>query len=164
MTVTQQAKIIEKVLNDWAQNRGGVASVVANIRDMWETAYKASDKPRILICFAGEQVREAFRIAAYLARVDRQWQVAVTRGRGFNQNRGSSLVDTIQNAEPFYDSVETVRDMIRSITNVSVEDPLDYKGIRPMQSGNLVIDGYIIEFSTASDLSRPQSTVNQPPV
>jgi hypothetical protein len=33
-----------------------------------------------------------------------------------------------------------------------MEGPIDYKGIKPMQLGNLVVDGYLIEFSTDNDL------------
>jgi len=162
MTISETAKNLLEPLSAWTQERGGVASIVSNLKDMWDQAYKASEKPRIFICYAGEAVRGEFALAAYLARVDRQWQVAVTRGRGFSRPRGLNLVEQVQNGEPFYDALESVRDIIRMALNLSVETPVDFKSIRPMASGNLIIDGYIIEFSTAADLPRPVETPENP--
>ena len=167
-TISQIAVVLQDALETWAQPRGGIAVVASNVRDMWETAFKASDKPRIFIVYAGETIRGDFPEAAALHRVDREWQVAITRGRGFTTPRGKMLTDTVQNAEPFYDSVETVRDIIRSIIGISEETPVDFKSIEPMNMGNKIIDGYLINFSTANDLpglsSTPPDVVNpQPP-
>lgn len=152
MTISQQAAAIQQVLQQWAEPKGGVASVVFDTYDMWETASKSSQKPRLLICYSGEELRGDFSVASVLHRVDRKWQVAVTRGRGFTVNRGDTLIAPNQNAEPFYDSLEGVRDLIRSMTGISEENPLDYRSVTPMQSGDLIIDGYIVEFTTATDI------------
>ena len=162
MNISDTAKNFQEPIQAWAKERGGVCSIVSNLKDMWEQAYQASEKPRIFICYNGEHVRGEFALAAYLARVDRQWQVAVTRGRGFSLPRGLNLVNQVQNSESFYDSVEAIREIIRMSLNTSVELPVDFKGIRPMASGNLIIDGYIIEFSTAADLPRVAETPNDP--
>jgi hypothetical protein len=152
MTISAQASAIQQVLQSWAQPRAGVASVSFDVYDMWETASKQSQVPRILIAYAGEEIRGDFSVAAALHRVDRQWQVAVTRGRGFTIQRGDTLILTNQNAEPFYDSVEYVRDICRCLTGLSEELPIDFKSVEPMQMGDLIIDGYLIKFSTANDL------------
>lgn len=156
MTISEQASAIQQVLQSWANPKGGVASVAFNVSDMWESASKQSQVPRLIIAYAGEEIRGDFSVAAALYRVDRQWQVAVTRGRGFMVNRGDTLILTNQNAEPFYDSVEYVRDIIRCLTGISAEVPVDYKSVEPMQLGDLIMDGYIIHFSTANDLPAVQ--------
>lgn len=161
MTITKTANKLRDILAQWAEPNGGTAQVVFDLREMWATAYKESEKPRILICYNGEQIRGDFSVAALLGRVDRQWLVAITRGRGFNPKRGQSLTDSKGNAEPFYDSVENVRDYLRCAIGVSAENlrtdnpdsgTIDFKAIRPMDNGDLIVDGYIIEFSTAADL------------
>jgi hypothetical protein len=154
--VSDQANMIQGILDNWATVRGGSAVVASNLRDLWQQASIQSQSPRILICFNGARPRGSFAVANVLHREDRDWTVAVTRGRGFNANRGDSLSHTVGNVEPFYDSVEQIRDLCRSIADLSAEYPTpDYKGIKPMQMGNLVIDGYIIEFSTANDIPSP---------
>ena len=76
----------------------------------------------------------------------------MTRGRGWNSKRGDSLYKTVGSTDPFYDVVEEVRELLRTITNISEEFPIDYKRISPMTSGNKALDSYGIEFSCASDI------------
>lgn len=145
--------MIQQVLNAWATPLGGVASVCSNLRDMWNQASMDSTRPRLLIVWNGADSRGGFGVRNANHREDREWIVAVTRGRGFYSNRGDSLSQTKGNETPFYDVVETVRDLCRSILNISEELPtIDYKTIRPMQLGNLVVDGYMIAFGTANDI------------
>ena len=158
MTVADEAKIYVNALFDWTKETGGTAVVVSNLKDLWEQAVIASDKTRVLICFAGEQARGSFSRAAATRRVDRQWQAAVTRGRGYASTRGNTLTDTVGNADSFYSVVEQVRDKIRALNNVSVEAPLDYKSTKPMSMGQLVVDGYLLEWSTAQDLAQLTTT------
>jgi hypothetical protein len=129
-----------------------VAVPVSNLKEMWEQAAMSSQKPRLFVCYTGEKIRGAFADATTAGRVDRQWTVAVTRGRGFSSTRGDTLTKAVGNTEPFMDSVEAIRNIIRNIDGISIEWPVEYKTIRPMQQGNLVMDGFLIEFSTADDL------------
>jgi hypothetical protein len=165
LKVSDQALIIQQVLQSWAEPKGGVAVVASNLRDFWKQAATSSQKPRILICYNGDNSRGDFAHANDWHRVDRQWIVAVTRGRGFTANRGDTLSTTVGNMEPFYDSVEAVRDQIRTILNISEELPtVDYKSTKAMQLGDLVVDGYTIEFSCANDipmiLTQPDNSPN----
>lgn len=159
MKVSDQANALRDLLEAWAQPMSGICSVVANFRAMWDQASQSSQKPMVLICYMGERVRGAFGTAAATHRVDQTWNAAVVRGRGFTSQRGDTLTTTVGNIDPFLDHLEAVKDIIRNaespdITNgVSAEYPVDIKSVRPMQLGNLVIDGYIIEFSTANDLN-----------
>lgn len=153
ITISEEAVILKNALDAWAVQYGGSARVVSNLRDMWEQASTSSQTPNILVCYNGEVSRGTFSQIATWHRVDRQWIVAVTRGRGYYLSRGDSLAEKSSVEMPLYDVIESVRDLIRSCTNISEETPtVDYKSIKPMQLGNLVVDGYQIEFSTANDI------------
>lgn len=160
-SISVQCQQIVDVLKPYATKSGGFADMASNLRDLWAQTSMASDRPRILVCYNGENIRGDFSVAAFNHRVDRQWIVAVTRGRGWNANRGDSLYKTAGNADPFLDVVEEVRELIRTMIGISEEFPLDYKRISPMTSGNKALDSYAIEFSTANDI--PAVLLQQPP-
>jgi hypothetical protein len=159
ITINQQAQLVRNAVAGFAQDNNGTAEVASDLAHLWKMAYIASDKLRILIAFTGENARGPFSLAAATFRVDRQFTVLVTRGRGFSANRAESLTDTVQNAPPLYDLVDTVRNIIRTITNASVELPVDFKAIRTLQIERVISDAYMIEFSLAADLPR---VVDQP--
>lgn len=157
ITVSQNAALIQTELQNWVASYGGTAEIVSNLRDMWNQASISSDTPRILICYNGEVARGSFGHISPWHRVDRSWTIAVTKGRGYYLNRGEGLYDASSAEMPLFDVVETVRDIVRFMTTISEENPTpDYRNIRPMQLGNLVVDGYIIEITTANDIPMPQ--------
>lgn len=154
ITISQQAKNLQAVLNTWAVQHGGVAETASDLKNFWEQAGNNNDIPRILIVYNGENARGEFRTRSALDRVDRKWQVGVFRGRGFSAQRGRSLTNTVVNAMPFYDVVEQIRDLIRSILDISEEFPVEFMGINPMSPNppTLIMDAYVIEFVTANDI------------
>jgi hypothetical protein len=152
ISIAQQANNLHAVLDNYATQRGGEASVVSNLKEWWNQSAINNDIPRILICYMGENSRGSFNTRSALNRVDRTWNVAVIRGRGFSANRGDSLTKTVVNAIPFLQVVEDVRDTIRTILNISEEFPVEFLSIKPMSFGTTPIDGYIIEFVTANDI------------
>jgi hypothetical protein len=166
IAISEQARQIAAVLEPYATASGGFAGVVSNLQMLWAQASMDSEKPRLLICYNGENSRGDFSVANRLHRVDRQWVVAVTRGRGWRSNRGASLYQTTGNADPFYDVVEEVRELLREMLGISEEFPIDFKRISPMSSGNKALDSYAIEFSTANDipaiLMRPDDRPTNP--
>ncbi len=152
MTIADQAKAIRDPLEKWASDQGGKAFIAADLHHMWNMANANSKNPRIIIVFNGEEPRGGFEMAAILRRVDRQWIALVTRGNVTHAQRGASLTDS-DTATAFYTLVEQARDIIRSIIGASVELPVDYKGIRPYQIGDVLMDAYQIDFSMAVDLT-----------
>ena len=153
MTISAQLRSIQSDLGDVDSVGGGGVFIASDIVNMWEQAYNASNKLRVILCCTGEEIRGDFTIAAYCHRVDRQFVALVTRGRSFTPDRGAGLTETIQNAAPLFDMVEVVRDKIRSMLDNSEELPVDYKGFHsvPPETG-LVIDAYQINFSLVADL------------
>lgn len=164
MSVEIQLKAIRDALNGWLQEAGG-AFIASDQANMWEMAFAASSKLRVIVCCTGEEIRGDFAVAAALHRVDRQFSVLVTRGRSLTSDRGQGLVETIQNSPPLFQMVSQARDVIRSMLNISAERPVDYKGFRsfPMESG-LVMDAYEITFSTAVDLAPITDTPDNPAI
>lgn len=158
--ISQQAKNLQAVLQQYAAQRGGMAVVASNLKELWEQASISNDQPRILICYDGEVARGDFASRSALNRVDRSWKVAVIRGRGFSSERGDSLIYGVVNAPPFYDVVEDVRDQIRSILNISEEFPVEFMAIRPLSQGTMILDAYTIEFTTANDI--PAILIDEP--
>lgn len=151
-SVADQANAIRNNLDALAHQDGGKALVASDLAHMWAMAWVKSDSPRIIVCYTGEQVRGPFAIAAYTHRVDRSFIVMVTRGRGFNAERGDSLTATVGNARPLFTLAEESRDAIRAMLDISQEWPVDYKSMRNYQAGEIALDAYIIEFSVATDL------------
>jgi len=153
ITISDEANLIQTQLQLWVASYGGSAEIVSNLRDMWNQASINSDTPRILICYMGEVSRGSFSQISAWHRVDRNWTIAVTKGRGYYLNRGEGLFDSSSTETPLYDIIESVRDIVRGMTNISEETPSpDYRSIKPMQLGNLVVDGYTIEITTANDI------------
>lgn len=167
MEIADQLKVLLQVLSPWAVQNGGQAFVCSDPSILWDMAFASSNQLRVLIAYMGEENRAEFPTGAILRRVDRQFTVLITRGRGFSYPRGNTLTDTVGNAIPMFQLVEEGRDLIRSILNLSEERPLDFKAVRPHQMGELIMDAYSIEFSAAVDLplitDQPQNTVAIPP-
>jgi hypothetical protein len=153
ITISEEAALIEAALQPLVTSYGGTAAVVSNLRDLWNQSSMDSQVPRILVCYNGETARGTFSQVSPWHRVDRNWTIAVTKGRGFYAARGAGLFDGTATEPPLYDVVETIREIIRGMQNISEETPgPDYRGIKPMQMGNIVVDGYTIEVTTANDI------------
>ncbi len=152
ITISQQAKNLQAVLGDWASQHGGAAEVASDLKNFWVQSGTNNDQPRILIVYTGETARGSFEKRSALDRVDRTWNVGVFRGRGFSAQRGDSLTKNVVNAIPFYDVVEQIRDMLRSILNISEEFPVEFLNIKPLSQGTQIVDAYVIEFVTANDI------------
>ncbi len=152
MTIVEQATILQRSLNDWLKADGGKASIAFDWVELWNVLFKSVNYTRAVICYEGEKLRGDWEIAARLGRVDRNWVVAISRGRGLNPERGDSLLTLKGNSQPFYEVVEQGRDLIRALQGISVEQPVNYMGIEPMQRPDINLDAYLIRFSVAADL------------
>jgi hypothetical protein len=157
-SISQQAQHIGAQLATWAEPKGGEVRIMANMRHLWEHIMMASDKPRLLVCFTGEVSRGGEDLR-YLHRVDRSWSVVVIRGHGFDLDpTAEGATNTGTPVDAFYDNVETVRDLIRVITSISEEFPVEYKAIKPVAgaaptpASNVFMDAYEITFTTANDI------------
>lgn len=144
--------------NEYAQERGGTVKVMESMWHLWEEILLATDAPRVIICCTGENVRGSFAEQDQWHRVDRQWTVAVVRGHGFRNLMPGEEGDPPASVETLTKSIETVRDLVRSLTGVSEEFPINYKGWKNLPAvarpgtANVFVAGATIEFSTANDI------------
>lgn len=156
-------KLALLVLQPWAaQNNAGTAVIASSIEELWTQAFNTTDRPSVIIAYGGDEPRGPFETSAATHRGDFTIKIAVIKGRVPTADRGQGLVETVGNARPYYDLFEEARDLIRAVTNMSVEQFIDYKGSEPMnerpdQSGNRV-DGYLLTFSCAQDYPQLVST------
>jgi hypothetical protein len=152
MRTEDQLNAIKEVLQVYADPEQGGAFIASDPAMMWEMAYNATNKLRLILCCIGEAVRGDFSVAAALARVDREFVCMCTRGRSFDFRRNALSV-TVQNTRPMFRVVAEVRDIIRSMLSISQELPVDYKGFKsfPLEK-DWIADAYMIEFSLATDL------------
>lgn len=152
VSISNQASQIVARLSQWAEPLGGIAIVASNLKDNWKQSYQSSQKPLILVAYMGEDSRGDFPVMNRNHRVDRKWSVIIKRGRGFLVNRGDSLNVGNQQVEPFYDSVEKIRELLRTMIGISEEIPIDYRSIRPVSQNSEIIDSFEILLTTANDI------------
>ena len=164
-TVRQDDEAIRAQLDSYAKPRGGTVKVMANMAHLWEEVLNPNllaGAPRILIVWMGESARGEYAggTRTKLHRVDRKWNVVVMRGHGFRNllTEAQGQPNTPGYYEDFYDSVENIRDGCRVMSNITADDLVDYKGIRPLPniapnpSANVFCDAYSVEFETAADI------------
>lgn len=152
MRISEQLNVIESALNAWATPKGGSASVVSNMADLWKQAELSSQKPRILICYVGRQRHGSFANGSILGVSNRTFNVAFTRGRGYASNRGDTLTQTVGSIDPFYDDLEDAEKVLREIPGISQDVPVDWGGDKYMRSpSGMVVDGYMATISTMND-------------
>lgn len=174
-TISAQAETIKAYLENYTEEHGGEVHVMQNPRHLWEYVFGVSSgsgisantaAPQILVCYMGETSRGGFNQANTLHRVDRQWAVTVLMGHGFKRGISEATRNAVV---PFLDVMETLRDGLRVMLNISEEFPVDYKGIQPLPAvgpnpqTNVFIDGYVINFSTANDIPAVETTNPQSP-
>lgn len=156
-SIAQQSLQIVDWIGEYVTPLGGVSVAASNLRDMWNQASQANDRPIVYTCWMGDQSRGG-DISRWVHRVDREWATLVKRGRGLAANRGDSLNKTVGNSDPFYDIVEGVRDHIRQILSISEEGLVEFNSARQWQLGNLIIDGMLLTYRTANDIPQITST------
>lgn len=166
MTITQQAVLIRDTFSDWVktQDESGKAMVASSVGHMWEALRTNTRNVLAVVVYGGERIRGDFGIAAISGRVDRDWTVAISRGRGLVADVQDSLVGTVQDAPPLLDLIWEAANLARCIMPDpnTCERPVDYKGVRTMQMQNQNLDGYLIDFSIGTQLpmviSQPEDT------
>jgi len=170
-TVREDALAIKAQLDTYAVPAGGCVKIMANMAHLWEEVLNPNlltGSPRILIVWMGETARGEYQGGqrTKLHRVDRRWSVVVMRGHGFRNMAADAQGQpgTPGYYEDFYDSVETVRDGCRVMSNITAEDLVNYEGTRPLPnvasspSANVFCDAFEISFSCAADI--PEILVN----
>ena len=164
ITIADQLNQMRDTFNLWTQENWSTQSafIVTDTVHLWKKLFDQSQMPKVLVMYNGEQIRGDFGIAAPLAHVDRRFLVAISRGRGFNLNRGDSFTEDVGNATAFADEIEELRDICRAMIFDPdwCEHPVDYLGIVPFNTADsgMITDAVQIEFSIGTQLGliKPQ--------
>jgi hypothetical protein len=144
ISISDQASLIQGTLDQWAQQNGGIARIVPNLKQLYLQSAMDTQSLRILIAFGGTRRRGSFSTAN------------VTKGEAPTAERGEFLTEQTGNTDPFLKEVETIRDIFRWIPNISQEAPAnDYEGIEPMAINDTQMSGYLITGTTAHDMPQP---------
>jgi len=159
ITISQGAALIQERLLEWVQPRGGTVQVMANERHLWEmladlSQYVASQAPRVAILWSDDTLLR--QDEPDCRRVVRVWKVIVVKGRGFYKDPMSGGV-----LEPFTDSLEAVRDLLRTMLNISDLEEVPsviYRSTRPLPSilktpeANAFADASVVEIACHNDI------------
>ena len=157
--VSDGATMIAARLREWAEPRGGTVEVMANKSHLWQmladlSAYAANKSPRIAVLWDRDTLLFPDRPDCH--RVERVWHVVVVMGRGFYKDpMGGGPM------EPFSDSVEAVRDLVRTMLAVSDLEELPsviYRSTTPLPNilktpeANAFADAMQLEFICHNDI------------
>jgi hypothetical protein len=161
-TISQAATLIADRLSQWAVPAGGKVEIMANQRHLWEALADlptaAAGSPRVMVLYNGESLLAPDEPDCH--RVRRDWMVIVVRGYGFKEVSERTAPGGGA-YEPFTDSVERVRELIRTMTGISdlEETPnVIHTGIKPLPSAlptreaSAFMDAMAVEFSTYNDI------------
>jgi len=155
-SIKDQLIVIQSNLSNWAKDMKGTAIIAHDLNHMWIVSANNSESPKAVIAFAGEEIRGDLALGATLGRVDRNFEVMISRGKGFTADRGQTLVkDDVSTGRPFYDLLEEARDIVRNLPLGQDDDGcIDYHGIRPaLVDQDYPLDMYIISFSVGTQLA-----------
>ena len=167
MSITDQLNLMLEVFNVWVVDNAQpyAVEIVPDMVHMWDLLLNTSQSSRILIMYNGELIRGEFGIAAPLGRVDRRFMVVVSRGQSLTFPISTQYVSTTQNATPFWEDVEEIRDICRALLFDPdwTERPVDYLGVTPFQThgSGTVLDAQTIEFSVGTQLQLIKSQPDQ---
>jgi hypothetical protein len=152
--ISTQRKLIGGWLHENFAADGVKVGTVSTMRKMWQEIFDmtTTSAPKLVVCFDGATARGGFERRNTLDREDRQWVVALLKGRGLvNTDGGDAQLDD------FEDFCEEVRDVLRRLIGIS-EEAIDYVSLKPLPGvaqpnmANVHLDGFVITFTTANDI------------
>jgi hypothetical protein len=157
MSIAQQLKTYEAALDTFAQKQGGKCLVAKDKNHLWDMLFNAPAGLRVLVWFQREVPRGEFGTQARTGKVDRHFQVVITRGAGFKIKPGDSLTEGAGGGRPMFDLVEDVRDLVRTliVPGSQAEDRIpDNVGIELLDVGgtDLRVDAYEINWTAGANI------------
>jgi hypothetical protein len=154
LTIKGCMDICMGALSRYAQDQQGYAFIASDLEHAWRLAISGNTQaPKFVVVFTGQEIRGDFAVAAINHRVDSHFSLIISRGRGFNLDRGQSLVADNVNAPPLFEIVEGARDVIRSLWSQKfVESPVDFRGVNQWDTRPYITDAYNINFAIPCDL------------
>jgi hypothetical protein len=160
VSINDTLNIVALAINNWVKARGGQdVRVIPSQAKLWQDAMEAGDAPLVLLCYQGEKAIGPSDQENTAHRVLRNYLLVVMRGQnGFWNLMPDGTRATSGDPNNFYKDIECLRDQIRCICGISQYYPIEYGGIKPLPAiarpgtGNIFLDGLMMEFSTYNDI------------
>jgi hypothetical protein len=149
MTIGEQLIFIRAGLRAWVEDIKGRVEVAADPLHALGLLATAPGAPRVVVMFDAEVKRGDFEETG---RVDRQYLLIVSRGRGFKLDPGDALLEGVAGGKPLYDLVEEGREVIRALVFTEDESTPNYLAARRVKLEDLTVDAYQLEFSVGTQL------------
>ena len=154
LKISEQLAAMRQVLREWAEPRGGFCEIMQSQAKLWEHLLTAETEPRLLLICTGATLR--LPNEPDCRREDRTFDVVIVRGsEGFKDTTGGGKY------QPFTDSTEEIRDLLRRMVGISDEEELPsvrYRGWKPLPSimptpaANVFMNAVVLTVSTANDI------------
>jgi hypothetical protein len=173
MRISDQLQWLRHRLQQYVEPRGGKVYVAANQAHLWELLFNAGDAPCVFIACTGES--NALPGEPDAARVMRDFEIIIVRGRGFKPSADAAQTGELDPlsggiAEPFWDNCEDIRNLVRAMAGLGDESNwprVVYREMRVLPSqmsgrgGSVFVDAVGIYISVPCDL--PQIERQAPP-
>lgn len=158
ISISQQCNLIKEVVGDICSQEKGICIVAENVDEERLQGFNNVIGPKVFIVFVGAEPMGGDDVKELIGRERRFFDILIQRGKILCDPLTTSLTQTTQQAKPFYDLLEIIRDTVRSMIWPSpmVQNPTEYNGMRPFQTDARVLDSYIINISTIVDIGRIQ--------
>jgi hypothetical protein len=160
MTIAEQMQRFHAALAPWAQERGGTAAKAFDQVHALELLQLKPGGLLVAVMFESEDPRGE---NDELGRVDRNFKVIVSRGRGFRLDTGESLVEQTSGGPPMFDLVEEAREVARRIrfNEDTTEVNPEYKGSGPFTVEGFVLDAFEVRFSIGTQIPTWEDIENE---
>jgi hypothetical protein len=147
MTIAEQLRVLHAAARGLAETNRGHAYVAT---DRGHVVSELLAKPGGFQCAVFWDTEDVRGEHSELGKVDRQFKVVISRGRGLRLETGESLTEGSAGGRPLYDLVEELRESIRSLrleTNGDDEDRLPgYAGSGPFEVQGYLLDAVEVRF------------------
>lgn len=157
MTISEHANAIRDALADWVRDNGGSAAVASGEVNMLELLRLKPGGVVAGVLFASEDPRTEHD---ELGKVDRQFKVVVSRGKGFKLETGESLTDGSGGGKALFILAEEAREVVRGLRFTENEDPEDwkpvYRGIGPWEIQGYVLDALEVRFALGTQIPQQE--------
>ncbi len=159
--ITGMSNLITNYVNDWANKNAGAAFFAEDSSEKISIGFNNCVGPKCLIIYRGEQPHGDESVADLVAYVVRTYEVSIERGKTLTYPRNLALTNNVGASRPFYELVEELRDVVRTIAlpTPMCYNPIIYGGMvsgKQSETNEWQIDQYILTFSIICQIPRVQ--------
>ncbi len=157
-TISNQAEAIRIALDGVLD--GAKAYIASDFVHAWEILLNSPGVCKIAILFEDEKARVNGPGLDITGRVNRYFDVIISRGRGLQQLRSGNLTAGSGGGMPLFELAETMRDKLRTMRfNPNTDEPPDYVGMgRWGKDDGFNIDAFKVSIWIGTQLSLPSAT------